>query len=62
MLRFFHFLQLIDYQYFKFYVYEIYRRQRGFFSKKLSEAPETVRKIRKKWISGMKRNGLKALK
>jgi len=40
----------------------IYWIQPGFFRKKLSEAPETGKKIRKKWISGMKKNGLKALK
>jgi hypothetical protein len=41
---------------------KIYRIQREVFSKKLSKAPETGKKIRKIWISGMKRNGLKALK
>jgi len=39
-------------------IFENLMEQPGFFSKKLSKAPETGKKIRKKWISDMKKNGL----
>ncbi|MFO8146387.1 MAG: hypothetical protein R6U03_03250 [Gillisia sp.] len=42
--------------------FENLMEQPEFFSKMLSEAPETGKKISKKWISDTKKNGLKALK